>query len=308
MTLTETSSVDADSARELAELDFEALAGRADRALAAVAGLEQTARATAREATTAIEAFHRVGLRAIVKHLKDDPRGRELLLELAGQPEVYALLSMHGLVRADLPTRVERVLEMVRPTLAEHGGDVELVDVREGRVVVRLVGNCHGCSMSAVTLKNTVEEAMKDQLPEITGVDLVEEVATVPAEPPVMQIDLPIVGIAADGSPTLQGAGWAEGPAAAEVPEDRPLAFEADGVSVIVVRSKAGLRCFRNSCAHQGLPLDRSICDTAGGTIRCPWHAFAFDTDTGECLTAPQCQLEPFPLRVTGDRIWVRPR
>ena len=39
----------------------------------------------------------------------------------------------------------------------------------------------------------------------------------------------------------------------------------------------------------------------------CPWHGFRFDCMTGECLTAPQAQLEQVPLRVYSGRIMVRP-
>jgi nitrite reductase/ring-hydroxylating ferredoxin subunit len=85
------------------------------------------------------------------------------------------------------------------------------------------------------------------------------------------------------------------------------LAFEAEGVNVIVIRSKEGLRAFRNACAHQGLPLERGVCDAEAGTITCPWHGFQFDSASGECFSAPQCQLEPFPLRVTDGVVWVRP-
>jgi nitrite reductase/ring-hydroxylating ferredoxin subunit len=49
------------------------------------------------------------------------------------------------------------------------------------------------------------------------------------------------------------------------------------------------------------------MCDPEAGTITCPWHGFRFDADTGECLSAPQCQLEPFPVRVTDGVVWVKP-
>ena len=68
-----------------------------------------------------------------------------------------------------------------------------------------------------------------------------------------------------------------------------------------------GMRAYRNACAHQGLPLDGGILDDENGTITCPWHGFQFDSESGECFSAPQCQLEPFPLRVKDERVWVRP-
>lgn len=70
--------------------------------------------------------------------------------------------------------KVEAVLAKVRPYLQRDGGDVELVDVtQDGVVKVRLVGACKGCSMSQVTLKNTIEKTILKEVPEITSVQAV---------------------------------------------------------------------------------------------------------------------------------------
>jgi len=101
--------------------------------------------------------------------------------------------------------------------------------------------------------------------------------------------------------------GWCAGPKVDEVTAERPVAFEGGGAKILVLRVKDDFRAFRNACAHVGLPLERGMCDVEAGTITCPWHGFRFDSDTGECLSGPQCQLEPFPLRVTAGVIWVKP-
>ena len=304
---------DATSVPTLTVDDLAQLAERVDHAVAEAGALEPAVRAKALALKSAIEEFHKVGLTRIVRRLKEDPRGKELLFELVDDPTVYALFSMHGLVRADLRTRVSRVIDMVRPTLQSHGGDVSLVDVRDNRAFVRLSGNCNGCSMSSVTLRTTVEESLKEHVPEIEGVEVVptepEGSLSSDGEPVnVLQIQLPVVAAGPDGRQrVVQGAGWVQGPRADDVAADRPLAFEADGANVLVIRSKEGLRAFRNACAHQGLPLERGVCDAESGTITCPWHGFQFDSASGECFSSPQCQLEPFPLRVTDGVVWVRP-
>ena len=66
--------------------------------------------------------------------------------------------------------KVEAVLEQVRPTLQADGGDVELVDVNEGTVKVKLTGACAGCPMSTMTLKLGIERILKDKIPEIKKV------------------------------------------------------------------------------------------------------------------------------------------
>ena len=67
--------------------------------------------------------------------------------------------------------KVEEVLQTIRPSLQMDGGDIELVDVEDGVVKVRLTGACHGCPMSAMTLKMGVEKVLKSEIPEITKVE-----------------------------------------------------------------------------------------------------------------------------------------
>ncbi len=68
--------------------------------------------------------------------------------------------------------QVAAALEQARPYLAEHGGDVELLGVNDqGVVLVRLKGACSGCKFAGDTLKNVIEKALKERLPEVTRVD-----------------------------------------------------------------------------------------------------------------------------------------
>ncbi len=67
--------------------------------------------------------------------------------------------------------KVQDVLDQIRPGLQADGGDVELVAVEDdGTVKVRLTGACAGCPMSTMTLKNGIERALKDHIPEVKEV------------------------------------------------------------------------------------------------------------------------------------------
>ncbi len=66
--------------------------------------------------------------------------------------------------------KVEAALDKVRPALREDGGDVELIDVKEGVVTVRLTGHCGSCPMSTMTLQRGVERIIKEDVPEIKKV------------------------------------------------------------------------------------------------------------------------------------------
>ncbi len=78
---------------------------------------------------------------------------------------------------ANLRERVQEVLDTIRPNLQADGGDVELLNVTdEGIAQVRLQGACHGCPMAAMTLQMGIERILKNEIPEVKGVE------NVPAE------------------------------------------------------------------------------------------------------------------------------
>ncbi len=69
--------------------------------------------------------------------------------------------------------KVQKVLDTIRPALQADGGDVELVDVENGVVKVRLTGACGGCPMATMTLKNGIERTLKAKIPEVKEVQAV---------------------------------------------------------------------------------------------------------------------------------------
>jgi Fe-S cluster biogenesis protein NfuA len=66
--------------------------------------------------------------------------------------------------------KVEAALNQVRPALLADGGNVELVDVNEGVVMLKLTGACGGCPMATMTLRNGIERVLKEQVPEVKKV------------------------------------------------------------------------------------------------------------------------------------------
>ncbi len=66
--------------------------------------------------------------------------------------------------------KVEAALNRVRPVLQADGGDVELVDVSDGVVKLRLTGACGGCPLAALTLRAGIERVLKEQVPEVKEV------------------------------------------------------------------------------------------------------------------------------------------
>ena len=66
--------------------------------------------------------------------------------------------------------KVAEALAKVRPSLQADGGDVELVEVSDGVVKVKLTGACAGCPMSSMTLQMGIERILKQQVPEVKQV------------------------------------------------------------------------------------------------------------------------------------------
>ena len=99
---------------------------------------------------------------------------------------VAHLLLLHGLHPVPVRERVLGALDEVRPYLVAHGGGVELLDVSDGVVRLRLKGACNGCPSSALTLTTAVEDAIAGAAPDVARVEA--EGATAPSG--LLQIEI----------------------------------------------------------------------------------------------------------------------
>lgn len=285
-----------------ARSELETLAGAVDRAQRKVGELDDDAKEAADGLKKALEAFHRPALVHIVRSLREDPRGKELLFELVDEPIVRAVLGLHGIIRADPMTRANQELESVRPYLQSHGGDVELVKLDGDTAYVRLHGSCNGCSMSAITLRDGVEEALVSGVEEISRVEVLED------EPTVAFIPLDSIGRQTSRR-SLEERGWVRGPAVSEAKTDAMLRFDVTSganntQSFVVTNVDNRLAVFRNECVHQGMSLDGGLVDN--GVIVCPWHGFRFEANSGDCVSNPGAQLQQVPTRIEDDHLWVQ--
>ena len=99
----------------------------------------------------------------------------------AGQPAVASKPAATGSATADdaLYERVADLFEsQVNPMVARHGGRVELIDVQDAVVMVRMAGGCQGCGMADVTLRQGIEAMLQQHVPEVKGiVDITDHTA-----------------------------------------------------------------------------------------------------------------------------------
>jgi nitrite reductase/ring-hydroxylating ferredoxin subunit/Fe-S cluster biogenesis protein NfuA len=193
-----------------------------------------------------------------------------------------------------LSERVERALAGIRPMLASHGGDVELVKVAPPAIEVRFVGACDGCPASALTFHAGVKKAVEEACPEITEVLQVK--GTCAGNENSVRFVSPFA-LNATGN-------WLAACELLEIPEGGVLSKTLGGEKVLLSRRGAIVTCFQNACAHLGLPLTDG--EVEEGIITCPHHGFQYDLASGECLTAPEVQLQSHAVRVVGSKVEVR--
>jgi nitrite reductase/ring-hydroxylating ferredoxin subunit/Fe-S cluster biogenesis protein NfuA len=254
---------------------------------------EQTPRGAVEAYRRAIEALHGEALRRMIRALKSDPAALAALKGAAADEVVYAVLRRHDILKPSLSERVESALQSIRPMLASHGGDVELVKVVPPAIEVRFLGACDNCPASALTFHEGVKKAVQEACPEIAEVLQVKGYGG--GESPVHFV-----------SPFALGAasGWIAACDLAEIPEAGLRAIEIEGEPLLLSRRGRVVTCFQNACAHLGMPLDDGA--VAEGILTCPHHGFRYDLASGECLTAPEVQLQSHAVRVLGRRVEVR--
>jgi Fe-S cluster biogenesis protein NfuA len=155
---------------------------------------DPAARARLQRIVQAILGLHGDALERLLEHVAEAGEAGERILDACARDDVVAgLLLLHGLHPLDLETRVHQALDSVRPYLRSHGGNVELLEVRDGAVRLRLHGSCHHCPSSSVTMQQTVEEAIYARAPEVTAVEVEATDEMLPQDHDGARLALPLV-------------------------------------------------------------------------------------------------------------------
>lgn len=275
---------------------LEELVQEINRFEAIISEWDESQRCVAVGLKRAIEALHKAALTNLIKSLKEE--SMPALRHAVADELVYAVLLYHELVKPPKPPlsqRIQTALEEVRPGLKSHNGDVELVAIKPPDTVeVRLIGTCSSCPTSTLTLSQGVEQAIKNHCPEITKVVAVNNSSTVNNTNSSL-----ISPFSAKITCT-----WMKVATLDEVPEFSVVAVQLAGTSIILHRQGTTVKCYRNACSHLGSPLEKGKIEN--GIITCPSHGFQYKLDTGECLTAPDISLQSYPVKMKGDKVFVK--
>lgn len=125
-------------------------------------------RASAKELVHLLMEIHGTGLERIMETaFSAGEPGAALIDKLSGEPLVSSLLVLHGLHPDDFETRVTSAMERLRSLLRKQDVEVELLEVSEAAIRVRVTPSAHACGSTTSTLRTSVEEAIYEAAPEV---------------------------------------------------------------------------------------------------------------------------------------------
>jgi Fe-S cluster biogenesis protein NfuA/nitrite reductase/ring-hydroxylating ferredoxin subunit len=262
------------------------------------------ARGLAAELVGAVIAMYGDGLARVMAVLDEaGAAGAAVRDALLRDGSVSSLLLIHDLYPIPLEERVAEALATVRPYMASHGGDVELLGLEDGVARLALRGSCNGCAASRATLELAIKQALDEHAPDLAGLDVQGVSETSPSgRRPRFSLELPVLH--ADGA--LDPVAAAEPPSrwvpltAAEGLEPGEMhALDADGVTLLVANIGGTLLAYVDACAACGEPLHGGALD--GGMLRCRACAVDYDLPrAGRAAGGGPLQLRPVPLLEAG--------
>lgn len=218
--------------------------------------------------------LHRDALERVVAIVRESGE-TALLDQLCADPLVGDLLRGYELVAtAGIEKRVNAALELARPLLHSHGGDVELVEMRGHVAVVRLTGSCQGCASSLITLKRGVEATLFEQVPDLRGVE--------------------VAGVTTPELPA--GAKWLPLLYWSELREGEWLKVQLFEDELLVCTIDQRPFAFRNRCPAGGESLE--LAEFHKLALSCPGHGRKFDVRTGACAEDAALHLDVFPVMI----------
>jgi Fe-S cluster biogenesis protein NfuA/nitrite reductase/ring-hydroxylating ferredoxin subunit len=212
---------------------------------------------------------------------------------------VASLLLIHDLYPISLEERVLEALDTVRPYMESHGGNVELVELRDGVAHLALQGSCNGCAASRATLETAIEQALEEHAPDLAGLE-VEGVTETTAgfslpmaqTPSTPAFELPVV----QAAPPPR---WVDVSPAARPRPGRVSEVRIGSETLVLADIDGALLAYVDECASCGEPLAAG--QLAGGLLRCPSCEVEFDLPrAGRAAGGEPLQLRPVPLLQDG--------
>jgi Fe-S cluster biogenesis protein NfuA/nitrite reductase/ring-hydroxylating ferredoxin subunit len=251
-------------------------------------------RASAVELVQSLMELHGEGINRLLEIVSEHAAGQAIIDNLGEDELVGGLLMLYGLHPVDFQSRVLQALDKVRPYLKSHGGNVELLAVDEGMVQLQMVGSCHGCPSSAMTLKLAIEEAIYEAAPDVTEI----RVAGVVDQPSAAPTLVPLQRIRSETAQP-QNSPWKEVSGVGSLGQGSVRAIVVSGQPVLFCRLNGDFYAYACSCSSCGAKLDAAWLEATA--LVCPNCEERYDVlHAGLGLNQSGLQLQPFPLLMEG--------
>ncbi len=254
------------------------------------------ARTSAKALVQALMEFHGAAIERMMEIVSESKADDAIFSEFAADDIVGSLLLLYGQHPLSLGTRVTQALDKVRPYLDSHGGNVELIEIADGVVRLRMQGSCKSCPSSSMTLKLAIEEAIYAAAPDVVAIEAEGVAEDVPAKTGFVQIG--------KAKPSDRGNGnghAADAPAWTDVDELGSLAqstvqmMEVSGRSIVFCRLGETFYAYGNNCPGCGGALKDAY--LVSSNLVCPHCSEHYDViRAGRGVDQPSLHLEPFPL------------
>ena len=256
---------------------------------------DSEARENAIALVQALMEFHGTALDRLMELIAEKGEtGYSIFDSFAADEKVGSLLLLYGLHPVSLETRVTNALDKVRPYLSSHGGSVELLEIVEGTVWVKLEGSCKTCPSSSMTLKLAIEEAIYEAAPDIVAIHA-EGITPAPAETGFVQI-----GKANENSKHVRDS-WRDVSSFVGLRDNSIESANVDGHSILFCRLGDSLYAYGNTCPGCGNELRDALLKST--TLMCNSCQQHFDViRAGRGLDQPKLHLNPLPLLLENGR------
>ncbi|HSP20630.1 MAG TPA: NifU family protein [Myxococcaceae bacterium] len=258
------------------------------------------ARQLAQELVAGVIAMYGDGLARIMEVIAGSREaGASIIDQLAHDGVVASLLLIHDLYPVSLEERVLEALDTVRPYMESHGGNVELVELRDGVARLALQGSCNGCAASRATLETAIEQALDEHAPDLARLEVegVTERTTgfslpMAEAPPTPAVELPVL----QAPPPPR---WVDVSEAARPTPGRLSEVRIGAETLVIADVDGSLLAYVDECASCGATLGAG--QLAGGLLRCPSCEVEFDLPrAGRAAGGEPLQLRPVPLLQDG--------
>lgn len=242
----------------------------------------------------AIDLFHRTGLHRLVALIESNGGGHILGL-VRNDALVRTLLDFYDLLAKDTLQQVEQALAGVRPSINAEGGDVKVLDVKDGVVNLRLTGPCWAKGPTATALKREIMHALRSGFAEFKSIEVEQ------GKQPNYRGEA--IAESALDSKLLKEQTWHSAMRLEDLPSGEVTAGLVAGVYVLLARLGDQVYAYRDACGSRSLRV--SFGKLHGEVLHCPWHGCLFDLRTGKEVKDPEVQLEGFPVKVDHGEIMV---